>query len=118
MTPRLHVVLGGAAVIALVMTIAIRQSPRPEPVTVSPLYRPPMPVEDDANRQLGIDALKSAITAPRVVKTETIAPTTTEVIEPEPEPKPAIRPPRDQRDVCQRHRMRKVYYGKTWRCKK
>ncbi len=79
-------------------------------------------------------ASKVALAAPKV--TDRIIPTPPEpkvevaIAEPEPEPAPAIyrrskkvrevrRERRSRGDVCQRHKMRKVFVGKyKWRCRK
>jgi len=126
----LHIILGGAAMLALVITLAFgRQSPAPV-AAVAQVEQQSTPKTDSLHRELAMEALRSAMIATaeaKKVQTETIRPEPTIIppivqVQEEPEPKPrrrikATSPKRS--DVCQRHGQRKVMVGKyRWRCKK
>lgn len=125
--------LGSAAVIAFSVVLAIF-APRPSqaPIVAAPIIivpksivRVPLPSMDEPLRQIGIAALRSALRdnlAPRVVKTEAITPDQPpqQQVIPDvlPTPRPQVQSQPQERDICQRHNMRKVYIGRTWRCRK
>jgi len=59
----------------------------------------------------------SGLTKPRPVTTERVLPEVVEASLPETPPLPRVKP-RPVADVCAKHRMHKVWYGKVWRCKR
>jgi len=128
----LHIILGGAAMLALVITLAFgRQSPAPvAPAAPAQVEQQSTPKTDSLHHELAREALRSAMIATaeaKKVQTETIRPEPTIIppivqVQEEPEPKPRrkIRAASHKRsDVCQRHGQRKVMVGKyRWRCRK
>jgi hypothetical protein len=127
----LHVILGGAALLALVITLAFaRQSPAPVAVASPPAEQEPLKKQDRVPvRVVAIEALKKAMSEPKLVPTETIRaeppptiiPPIVQVQEDEPAPKRRrVKAATVKRstDICQRHGMRKVQYGKRWRCRR
>ena len=127
----LHILLGGAAMLALVITLAFgRQSPAPV-APVAQVEQQSTPKTDSLHHELAREALRSAMIATaeaKKVQTETIRPEPTiippivQVQEEEPTPKPRRRikaaSPKRSGDICQRHGLRKVQQGKRWRCKR
>jgi hypothetical protein len=127
----LHVILGGAALLALVITLAFgRQSPAP---VAPPLVAQDEPLKKQDRisppRVIAIEALKTAMNNEKLVPTETIRPPEPPTIIPpivqvqEDEPAPKRRRVKTasvkrSADVCQRHGLRKVQYGKRWRCRR
>jgi hypothetical protein len=118
----LHVVLGGAALLVLVLTVAFgRQSPAPV-AAVAQQQEDETPAKKQDRlmppRDFGIEALRSAMSTPDprpvTVQTETILPPVVQV-----QARPTkVASVKRVTDVCQRHGMRKVTIGKRWRCKR
>jgi hypothetical protein len=112
--------LGGSALVALMVVFAARSDvPQTVAATVSVGEDNQF---DEVWREAAVNsALKSAslrLTQPKLVKTETILPpiiAKPEEITPKLKRKLVV-----ERDVCQRHGMRKVTTrgGKSWRCKR
>ncbi len=109
----LAVVLGGSALFALMIALAARTD---TPQTATQF-------EESWRESAGPVLLKAASlmdTGPKSIRTEVIR------LDPDPgfvvlEEEQLTYEPKQQRrvklDVCQRHKMHKVYHGKSWRCK-
>lgn len=109
--------MGAVAMLTLLIVFATQRIPVPEKIIEVPSNK----FDDaiNATTQSGNEyaVLKKADLErpPKIVQTE-------RVIVPEETPTP---PPKERRhnhsegkDVCARHNMRKVTYGRTWRCRK
>lgn len=112
------IVLGGSALVALMFVFAARSDvPQTVGTTVSVREDDQF---DEVWREAAVNsALKSAslqLTEPKLVQTEVILPTV--IARPEELTPKLKRKLIIERDVCQRHGMRKVYRGKGWRCKR
>jgi hypothetical protein len=111
------IALGGSALLALMVVFAARSDvPQTVAATVSV-------GEDDSFdevwREAAVNsALKSAslrLTEPKLVKTEVVLPP---IIATPEELTPKLKRKLVEKNVCERHNMRKVYSGKSWRCKR
>lgn len=112
------IVLGGSALVALMFVFAARSDvPQTVGTTVSVREDDQF---DEVWREAAVNsALKSAslqLAEPKLVQTEVILPTV--IARPEELTPKLKRKLIIERDVCQRHGMRKVYRGKGWRCKR
>jgi hypothetical protein len=112
------IVLGGSALVALMFVFAARSDvPQTVGTTVSVREDDQF---DEVWREAAVNsALKSAslqLAEPKLVQTEVILPTV--IARPEELTPKLKRKLIMERDVCQRHGMRKVYRGKGWRCKR
>jgi len=111
MNSHLKLTLGGAAVLSMIMVFAAGRSP--SVVAEEPSF--------DANWREAAVAVTLATTQipePKVVKTEIVLP---EIIAKPEELTPKLKRKlvvMERRDVCARHNMRKVQYGRRWRCKR
>jgi len=116
--------LGGAAALALVLTFALGRTV-PPPVVAAAMPDEPGFVEiwNDSAASM---ALKNAEVAPRMIPLIKIEPTPAPVVLPTPVIKPnksseKSRPRErvvEERNICTKHHMRKVYRGRSWRCRR
>ena len=111
------IALGGSALLALMVVFAARSDvPQTVGTTVSVREDDQF---DEVWREAAVNsALKSAslrLTEPKLVQTEVILPVI--IAKPE-ELTPKLKRKLVEKNVCERHNMRKVYSGKSWRCKR
>jgi len=110
------IALGGSALLALMVVFAARSD---VPQTVAATVSVGEDDFDEVWREAAVNsALKSAslrLTEPKLVQTEVILPAI--IAKPE-ELTPKLKRKLVEKNVCERHNMRKVYSGKSWRCRK
>jgi hypothetical protein len=106
-------VFGGSALFALMLSFAARNDV-PQIVAAAEIDQ----FDDNWRDSVRVVALKSASlmdTEPKSIKTEIVSPSIPPIVMVE-EEKPKRRH-HVERDICQRHGLRKVIRGKRWRCK-
>jgi hypothetical protein len=110
-------VFGGSALFALMLTFAARNDV-PQTVVAAASASEGEQFDENWRDSVRVVALKSASlmdTEPKSIKTEIVSPSIPPIVMVE-EDKPKRRR-HVERDICQRHGLRKVIRGRGWRCK-
>jgi hypothetical protein len=118
MHPLAHSALIGCVVVsAIAASFALGRGPVPAHQLRDKPFQDA--VQDDQAILAAASNLSEALKAPKVVQVEMMRPEPDPLMmvlsEPSPLPK---RKPVVVSDICARHGMRKVWYGKVWRCRR